>query len=175
MRSVALELKGAILVDGFSVTFMKLGKNKLDPTDRYESEWVGGPGGFREERIGGNGGLITGIVGTENQKDCTGLGLSLNEFGTKQSLPRAQDSRPPAATAGSTPAATAGSTPAATAGSPPAHPGETATSSRPRMGNLRSPCLPGRVRISDPRRPTSRACSCRGICRFVAAMTHVYR
>ncbi len=117
-----VRVKGAILVDGFSVTFMKLGKNKLDPTDRYESEWVGGPGGFREERIGGNGALITGIVGTENQKDCTGLGLSLNEFGTKQSLPRAQDSRPPAATAGSTPAATAGSTPAATAGSPPAAP-----------------------------------------------------
>ena len=71
----AINAKSMALLDGFSVTFMKvIGKDKLDPKKTYQSEWVGGQGG-RETILGGDGTLTIGVVGHENTNLCTGIGL----------------------------------------------------------------------------------------------------
>jgi S1-C subfamily serine protease len=62
-------------LDGMSITFMKLVNGQLDPKDSYESQWVGGPGGFGAVRIGGDGSLVVGVLVKQNQKDVVGVGL----------------------------------------------------------------------------------------------------
>jgi S1-C subfamily serine protease len=71
----AITAKSALVVDGFSVTFMRIDKDRLNPKDSYESDWIGGKGGGPQTRLGGDGAPVIGIVGRENSKDCTGLGL----------------------------------------------------------------------------------------------------
>ncbi|MGA2064245.1 MAG: trypsin-like peptidase domain-containing protein [Thermoguttaceae bacterium] len=70
-----ITVKSMLLVDGFSVTFMRYNGHVLSPAGSYESEWIGGPGGGRQTRLGGDGTLVIGLSGKENDKDCTGLGL----------------------------------------------------------------------------------------------------
>jgi hypothetical protein len=71
----AMTGRAMALLDGFSLTFMKFRKDRLDPKIKYESEWVGGKGGGIETVIGGDGRLVIGIVGHENGPLCTGMGL----------------------------------------------------------------------------------------------------
>jgi S1-C subfamily serine protease len=71
----AMTGRAMALLDGFSITFMKVRKGRLDPKIKYESEWVGGKGGGLETVIGGDGRLVIGIVGHENGSLCTGIGL----------------------------------------------------------------------------------------------------
>jgi predicted Zn finger-like uncharacterized protein len=73
----AITIKAGLLVDGLSVTFMKVKGMKLDPTDSYESEWVGGMGGGGPTKLGGDGSPVVGIVGHERDNEATGLGLLL--------------------------------------------------------------------------------------------------
>jgi len=100
----AITLKQGLLVVGLSVTFMKVGNGTLDPKDAYESEWVGGRTGGPETMLGGTGALVTGIIGKDNERECTGLGPFLNVPGTKQSPPSPQAKTSPAATASPPPA-----------------------------------------------------------------------
>jgi hypothetical protein len=55
--------KAGMGVDGFMVTFMKVKGTMLDPTDIYESEWIGGTGGEVIPKIGGDGTPIVGLCG----------------------------------------------------------------------------------------------------------------
>ncbi|HEX5271643.1 MAG TPA: hypothetical protein VFW33_14195, partial [Gemmataceae bacterium] len=72
----AINVRAGLLVDGMSVTFMKVnGPGRLDPKDSYESEWVGGKGGNAPVRLGGDGTPVIGITGKSNKTDLTGLGL----------------------------------------------------------------------------------------------------
>ena len=71
----AINVKSMLVVDGFSVTFMRASSRALNPAGAYTSEWIGGGSNPRETRLGGDGTLVVGIVGRENDKDCTGLGL----------------------------------------------------------------------------------------------------
>jgi S1-C subfamily serine protease len=73
----AVTIKAGATVDGMSATFMRVKNGKLDRTDSYESEWVGGVGGGAAMRIGGDGTLVVGVVGKSNERDATGLGLLL--------------------------------------------------------------------------------------------------
>ena len=75
MRVGAVNVKSALMVDGLSLTFMKIADGRLDPKDAYESEWIGGQGGNGPIRLGGDGTFVTGIQGKVNAKDLTGLGL----------------------------------------------------------------------------------------------------
>src|SRR5262249_40903072 len=77
----AITVKAGLVVDGMSVTFMKIGGDgRLDPKDAYESEWIGGKGGGRPERLAGNGAPVTGLIGKANDRgEVTGLGLMLME------------------------------------------------------------------------------------------------
>jgi S1-C subfamily serine protease len=69
--------KAGLTVDGFSITYMAVGANGLDASQTYSSDWIGGKGGGLETQLGGTGAAVIGILGKENQRDCTGLGLLL--------------------------------------------------------------------------------------------------
>ena len=47
---------------GFKIVFMRIEGTRLNPTDRYESEWLGGQGG-EETLLGGDGRPVVGIFG----------------------------------------------------------------------------------------------------------------
>ena len=66
--------KGGIVVDGFRLIFMRIGKTSLDPRHSYQSDWIGGRGGGAETRLGGDGRPVVGIFG-KCDKDLNGLGL----------------------------------------------------------------------------------------------------
>jgi S1-C subfamily serine protease len=70
--------KAGLTMDGFSVTFMRIKGEALDPKDSYKSDWIGGKGGGRETDLGMTGAPVIGIAGKSNKKqDCTGFGLLL--------------------------------------------------------------------------------------------------
>ena len=71
----AITAKSMSLLDGFSVTFMKVNKNGLDRKDHYQSDWVAGHGGGPATVLGGDGVPVIGIVGRENNNVCTAMGL----------------------------------------------------------------------------------------------------
>jgi hypothetical protein len=66
--------KGGDFVDGFKVIFMRIGKQSLDTTTSYESDWVGGQGGNPEKVLGGDGEPVIGIYGISGS-DLNRLGL----------------------------------------------------------------------------------------------------
>jgi hypothetical protein len=71
----AVTVKTGANADGLSVTFMRIKGDRLDPTDAYESEWVGDvrPGG--KTILTGEGRPVVGIFGTKNNENVTGIGL----------------------------------------------------------------------------------------------------
>ena len=71
----AITVKALAAIDGFSLTFAKIDKDRLDPADTYESDWVGGKGGVAEKTISGSGSPAIGIIGHTNGKDCSAVGL----------------------------------------------------------------------------------------------------
>lgn len=71
----AVTVKHGLMFDGMSVTFMKVTDGKLDPSDAYESQWVGDDGKKRPTKLGGDGTPVIGIVGKSSPKDMTGMGL----------------------------------------------------------------------------------------------------
>ena len=50
-------------VDGMSVKFVKLAKDRVDPADSYTSDWIGGPGGNTTVNVGQDGLLYVGVHG----------------------------------------------------------------------------------------------------------------
>ncbi len=60
-----LAFRSALAIDGFTVTFAKLGATGLDLDDTYNSRPVGGNGGNLSS-IGGNGALFVGVTGHMN-------------------------------------------------------------------------------------------------------------
>ena len=71
----AISVMHGLGFDGLSVTFMKVADGKLDPTDSYESEYVGSDQKKPLTKLGGDGTPVIGIAGRTNAKDLTGLGL----------------------------------------------------------------------------------------------------
>jgi hypothetical protein len=152
----AITVKAGLLLDGFSVTFTKLADKALDPKDAYESEWFGGRGGSSEVRLGGDGALVTGIIGKENPRNCTGLGLVRNVPATKESQPAATESQP--ATAESRPARERERPPAERAASRPAAPQGGGNQFSPKSGKFTIDMPPGQRSFQG-----SRSLNIRGI------------
>ncbi|HEX3148383.1 MAG TPA: serine protease [Gemmataceae bacterium] len=75
----AITTKTGLGLDGLSITFMKVVDGKLDPSDTYESDWIGGQGGGGPTKLGGDGSTMVGIVGKTNPKEVTGVGLLLRK------------------------------------------------------------------------------------------------
>ncbi len=67
--------KARNVCDGFSLTFMKVANGKLDPTDSYESEWVGWNGPVAAVKATSDGTPVVGLTGRVGDKDITGLGV----------------------------------------------------------------------------------------------------
>jgi hypothetical protein len=59
----ALDLRKGGILDGISVTFMKVQGEKLDSADSYVSPWIGGKGGAPASYTS-NGALVVGIHGS---------------------------------------------------------------------------------------------------------------
>lgn len=70
----AISVRAGLGMDAVTVTFMKWGDGKLDPSDFYKSDPVGGKGGT-ETVLNGAGVPVVGIVGKSNKEDATGIGL----------------------------------------------------------------------------------------------------
>jgi len=58
----SITVRSGIVLFGFSLNFVKLGKDSLEVSDNYNSNWVGGTRG-QPETTGGQGALVVGIVG----------------------------------------------------------------------------------------------------------------
>ena len=71
----AVTVRSGLVVNGLSVTFMRVLVGKLDPADSYQSEWVGDRTGGSETTLKGDGKSVIGIVGNASDTECTGIGL----------------------------------------------------------------------------------------------------
>ena len=80
----AITVKAGLGIDGFSITFMKVGAGQLDPSDSYESDWIGGKGGGRPTKLAGDGGLVVGVVGKTTKTNAGGIGLLLSSCRHKE-------------------------------------------------------------------------------------------
>jgi hypothetical protein len=74
-----LVVKTGLCVDGFSIVFMRMMGDTLDPSDSYESGWFGGMGGSETTKLGGDGHRVIALIGKSNGSQCTGLGLSMEQ------------------------------------------------------------------------------------------------
>jgi hypothetical protein len=64
-----------LLVDGFSLSFARLGTERVILDDVYESPWIGSHGGS-QTTMGGQGGLMIGVHGSVLDKgSLSNLGL----------------------------------------------------------------------------------------------------
>jgi hypothetical protein len=68
-----LVARGSARVDGFKVIFMRVSGPRLIPTDRYESDWIGGKGGI-ETTLACDGSPVIGLAGRQGS-DTDALGL----------------------------------------------------------------------------------------------------
>jgi hypothetical protein len=74
-----ITIRSGLLVNGLSVTFMRIRDGQLDPSNSYESDWIGDRTGGSETTLQGDGTSVIGIIGKANKKDCMGLGLLFDE------------------------------------------------------------------------------------------------
>jgi serine/threonine protein kinase len=74
----ALNIRAGGLLDGFSVTFMEIGKTSLKKEGAYTSEHIGGMGGNDQGKVDGDGAFVIGICGrtVDRGRPCS-LGLVL--------------------------------------------------------------------------------------------------
>ena len=73
----AVTIRAGLRADGLSVTFMKIGKDGLDPKDSYESDWVGFVDPRKPRTLTGDGKAVIGITGKQTVRENTGFGLVL--------------------------------------------------------------------------------------------------
>lgn len=72
----AISVKGGLWVDGFSITYMKVDGDKLDPTDTYDSPWYGNAANPNDlNLISGDGAPAIGLIGRQGRRDLNALGL----------------------------------------------------------------------------------------------------
>jgi hypothetical protein len=64
-----------LTVDGFGIVFMKVDGDRLDPSDTYNSPWIGDRKGGSPGEVMSKGGLIVGLQG-KAKKELNGLGLT---------------------------------------------------------------------------------------------------
>jgi hypothetical protein len=72
-------VKAGLGIDGFSVTFMEIKGDALDPEKSYKSDWLGGQGGGGPTPLAGDGSPVVGIFGKTSGDKVPRIGL--NGFG----------------------------------------------------------------------------------------------
>ncbi len=71
----AVTLRTGLLINGFSLNYMKIDGQKLDPGQTGSSPWVGDRTGGSEATLDGHGRPIVGIFGTQDNQHVSSLGL----------------------------------------------------------------------------------------------------
>jgi hypothetical protein len=71
----AITLRSGLNINGLSLTFMRVDGRSLDPGQSYTSDWVGDRTGGREASVGGEGGPVIGVFGSEDDVQVRSLGL----------------------------------------------------------------------------------------------------
>jgi serine protease Do len=74
-----VSIRTGLLIDGFSLTFMKIDGDQLDPDDAYRTIWLGNQVGGSPSTLGGDGSPVVGFsvrTKTDNSQ-CSGFGLIL--------------------------------------------------------------------------------------------------
>jgi hypothetical protein len=70
----AVKARAGLVLNAVQLVFYRIDGERLDPTDRYDSPWVGSDGGGMNE-LDGRGDPITGIFGTW-EEDLLSIGLA---------------------------------------------------------------------------------------------------
>jgi hypothetical protein len=91
----AMAIKSGANADGLSLTFMRINGDKLDPSDSYESEWLGDPRPGRKTVLTGNGRLVVGIIGTTSKENNTGIGLLFDRKSKDGDVAQSNPVKPP--------------------------------------------------------------------------------
>jgi hypothetical protein len=86
-----LRLRSGLLINGLSVTFMRITGRALDPSKSYDSDWVGDRTGGSEAAVDGEGAPVLGVFGRQDEDHVHALGL----YFMKEPLP-AKPAAPPA-------------------------------------------------------------------------------
>jgi hypothetical protein len=68
-------LHNGLILNGLSLTYMRMSGGALDPQQAYVSEWVGDKAGGGESVLSGGGGPVVGLFGGEEQERASGLGV----------------------------------------------------------------------------------------------------
>jgi hypothetical protein len=91
----AMNVKTGANADGLSLTFMRIKGDTLDPSDSYESEWLGDPRPGGRTMLIGNGRPVVGIVGTTSKENNTGIGLLFDRNSRDDDVARPNRVKPP--------------------------------------------------------------------------------
>jgi hypothetical protein len=70
-----ITVRSGLNINGLSVTFMRIKGDALDPRDACLSEWIGDRTGGSERFVDGNGDLVVGICGSQDDDHIKSLGL----------------------------------------------------------------------------------------------------
>jgi hypothetical protein len=68
-------VRSGLLLNGLSVTFMRVNGQNLDPLQTYNGAWVGDRTGGSEATIGGFGAPVIGVFGSQEEDHVKSLGL----------------------------------------------------------------------------------------------------
>ena len=85
----ALTFRSGLLINGLSVTFMRMKDGKLDPQQSYESDWVGDRTGGSETTVGGDGAPVVGISGSQGDEHASALGRTFTTDPAPAAVPLA--------------------------------------------------------------------------------------
>jgi hypothetical protein len=68
-------VRSGLLINGLSLTYMKINGKSLDPSRTYTSEWIGDRTGGSERSIDGDGSPVVGVLGSQDDEHVMSLGL----------------------------------------------------------------------------------------------------
>lgn len=84
----AITLRTGLNVHGMYVTFMRIKGTALDPSDSYNSNWVGDSKTGQEKTLHGNGAPMVGVFGNKNEHQVLALGVYFaNSSAAKEPAP----------------------------------------------------------------------------------------
>jgi hypothetical protein len=70
-----ITVRSGLLIDGLSLTYMRITGQTLDAERSYDSDWVGNRTGGSERTVSGNGAPIVGVFGSTDEQRVRAIGL----------------------------------------------------------------------------------------------------
>jgi hypothetical protein len=75
----AINTRTGLLLDAVQLVFMRIKGGRLDPSDSYESSWLGDPRGGGSGIVSGYGKLVVGMHGITTRREVNALGLVISD------------------------------------------------------------------------------------------------